>query len=189
MCTDSSLKYIPCQSYDPNDMSIWRPCHLSDEFHHLVFLDDSHVTDASSVQHHQQQELYDRALSYVEADGGSSPTPSQFCKILKLGRWVLKEFSAELTWFHFMNAVFVMHYEHCVTPTWAVNDKLGGLFDIFHILEEMLGRRVFPQYYNPGVDLMHSIDEVASKAIVARLKEIRQSPTMLIRCMEEGLGL
>ena len=87
-----------------------------------------------------------------------------------------------------MNIAFIMHLEHANNNyTWiGTDDKLEGLFELFHVLEELLDRESFPQYFNPGINLMSSVN-VARNVIKLLLKSFRNNPTLLERHMKNEI--
>ena len=139
----------------------------------MTFLDYPH--DTTSAEHLN-------GLSLSSAPG------LHLDKILKLARRILKEFSTDLTWYHFMNIAFIMHLEHANNNyTWiGTDDKLEGLFELFHVLEELLDRESFPQYFNPGINLMSPVKNVA-RDVINRLKGFRNNPTLLERHMKNEI--
>ena len=154
-------KFIPCQSYDPNDVErVWRPSHLYDEFNHIAMLEFPFLGNSKHCCYN----------------------------ILKLSRHLLKEYTAELTWFHFVNIIFFMKANFGTQEKhWVVSDMTTGVFCFFQILKGLLTRGVFPEFYNPSINLMYSIDDVARRDILCLLKDFLEKPTMLLRKIQDAI--
>ena len=153
---------------------MWRPCHLLDEYNHLALMD--YPVDTTSAGHHNGLTL------------AAAPALHLY-KIIKLARRVLKEFSNDLSWYHFMNIAFMMHLEHLNNNfTWDGDNQLEGLFEFFQVLEELLQREHIPQYFNPGINLMCSVKHDVALNIIKRLKDFRDGSLLLITQMKRELN-
>jgi len=111
---------------------------------------------------------------------GKADSPILQCaNVLKFARHFFRIYP-QLTLYHLLNILFHLDSQGY---DWVMTDEMHGLFKFFELIEMFFAQNRLPQYFNPAINLLETIDPHQVSTIRNRIKGLQNSKVKFIKVL------